>query len=490
MNTRIPRWTYAALLLGAAFTRGGAQPLTLRGAVAQALLRNERIRQYEERLRQKDCQNLEAWGNFLPTVSITASATHLNDPLEIDLAPLRQAMISLQSANQAEFANAYNRMAGGAGLTAAQRAAVTATAAAALNNALPPFVETLKEQDYRTATVTAVQPLFLGGKLIAAKRYASAEQSAASIELDRMRHEVIQEVTTQYLGVVLLTGIVHARQNVLDGMRRHQHDAHRLQQEGLIAAHQALRADVAVAEAERNLQDDENRRDLALLALRNSIGLAEDLPVDVQDSLTFHPMPDRADSCLALALRDQPALRLIAEKRTAASQKFNAERAEFLPQVAAFGKYEMYPQYLSALEPRWAVGLQVSLNVFNGGRKYARLQAASHLEDEVDHIDADARRSVRLLVRKDFTDLRNARVRYTTLASNISLAEENLRLMNARFQTGLGTSLDVIDARLLLEKNEVERLQSLYDYYRSAVALATVTGAPERFVEQWNSQEN
>jgi outer membrane protein TolC len=83
----------------------------------------------------------------------------------------------------------------------------------------------------------------------------------------------------------------------------------------------------------------------------------------------------------------------------------------------------------------------------------------------------------------------NSRNRYFKLQTNRSLAAENFRLMDKRFQTGLGTSLDVIDAQLILEKDEVESKNSLFDYYRSMTELYTSTGCPEKVIEIWKSKE-
>jgi outer membrane protein TolC len=83
----------------------------------------------------------------------------------------------------------------------------------------------------------------------------------------------------------------------------------------------------------------------------------------------------------------------------------------------------------------------------------------------------------------------NSRNRYFKLQSNLHLANENLRLMSERFQTGLGTSLDVVDASLILEKDEVENKNSLYEYYHSMTDLFTAIGTPEKIIEIWNAKE-
>lgn len=69
------------------------QSIQLEDALDYALKNNPKIKQYEAKLNQKEYQNLEALGNFFPQINFNYSYTHLNDPIGIDLDPIRQAMI-------------------------------------------------------------------------------------------------------------------------------------------------------------------------------------------------------------------------------------------------------------------------------------------------------------------------------------------------------------------------------------------------------------
>ena len=465
-----------------------AEAITLSDAVHMALQNNYKIYQYKERLTQKSYENKAALGNFLPSFSIQAGYTHLNDPMTIDLNPIRSAMIQLQTGTQVELANISNVLQGQSPLTTEQRAALSAQYGAQLGALIPPFVEQLKDQNYYTATLTGVQPVFLGGKLIAAKKFASAEKKAAESELQKTKNEIMQDVISHYLSGILLQHIIQTRNDVLAGMQKHEHDAEKLFEQGLIARYHLLRAKVAVADAERNLFDDKNNKELALIALRNTIGLAAETPVSIFERLEYKPVADSLDFFLA-ASRNQPVLTMIGHKKVAASQKYTAERAEYLPHIAGFGKYEMYPEYLSALEPRWVVGVQASISLFNGFKKYNNLQKARHLKKEVEYMELDARQQVRLWVQKAYREMRNAEKRYQKLAATLELGEENVRLNQKRFQTGLGTSLEVIDAQLSLEKNKIESLVSLYDYYQALTDLYVATGQPEKMLTIWNDKE-
>ena len=199
-----------------------AQELTIKDALNIALNNNEKIKQYKEKLEQKEYEVLTAWGNFLPSVSLDGSYTHLNEQLEIDLSPIRSAMIQMQSGTQVELANIYNVLATGTQLTSVQKGSLLNKYLGDLNNLLPEFKQTLKKQDYYQAAFVGVQPLFLGGKLWAAKTFAESEREAAKIELQKIENEVTSEVFINCFNYMLVTQVVETRKNVLDGMKRHE----------------------------------------------------------------------------------------------------------------------------------------------------------------------------------------------------------------------------------------------------------------------------
>ncbi len=453
-----------------------AQSVHLEEALQTALRNNAQLKQAREKIRQKNYASRAAWGNFLPSVTLQGGYTHLNDPLQIDLNPIRQAMIQLHTRDQVGLANLQSLIVNHRPLSASELILAQQATYDALNKALPPFKETFKAQDYQTATLIGVQPLFLGGKLIAAKNYANDEQKAAQAEWLKTKNEVMRDVIRNYLTVAFLHQVVQTRQQVLQGMRQHQQQAQSLFKQGLIAKTDVLRAQVAVAEAERHLFDDRNKLQLAYLALKHSMGLPSDAPLFVADTLCYHPFTDSLETIRQKAQHFQPLLKLVAVKKDEARQKLLADASEFLPQVALFGKYEMYPQYLSSLEPRWAVGVNLQINLFKGFKKYNRFQASRHLHKQLEYLQDDVAQQIDLWVNKSYREMRNARERYFKLQANITLARENLKSQEKRFQTGLGTSLDVIDARLLLQKDRIERLKSLYDYYLSLTDLYVAQG--------------
>ena len=465
------------------------QELSLQDAINIALQKNNRIKQYEEKLSQKEFDDLSALGNFLPKIDLKASYTHLNDDLSLNLNPIRTAIIGMQAGTQTEIANLRNIITNGSPLSNETKTALNSQFQSNLGSLFPDLNMTFKEQNYLTGSFQVVQPLFLGGKLVAGKNFSKAELEASKSELRKVQNEVIVEVINNYLNVLLLDELVQTRVDVLNGIQKHSQQAERLLKEGVIANHDVLRAKVALAETEINLEDDKSKLRLARIAFNNSIGLDDNSEIILTDRLNPTSSNINRDSLLTLAYQTQPILQLLNHKQTAAAQKYNVARSSFLPQVAAFGKYEMYPQYLSVLEPRWAIGLQMNFSIFNGLKDYMELQSAQHLENEVKYMQADMHKKITLWINKAFLDVNNAQSRFNKLESALDLAKESLRLNERRFETGIGTSLEVIDAQLSLENIEIQRLVSLKNYYQSLSDLYLAAGTPLEILKVWNKAE-
>ena len=463
-----------------------AQNVSLSEAINLALEKNEKVQQYKSKLSAKEFENKAAWGNFLPSINLQGSYNHLDDNLKIDLSPIRSAMIQLSASSQTELSNIYNILGGNTAFTDVQKYSVYNQSINILENAIPSFVETLKRQDYNSAAFVATQPLFLGGKLVAAKKYASAEEKASAYELQKIENEIITEVSKSYFQNLLLKEIVVTRKKVLSGMKQHQQNANKLFEQGLIANYHLLRAEVAVAEAERNLTNDQNNLELAVISFKSLVGLEDNEIINFTDSLKFNELADTLNQYLTEAEINQPIIKMIEQKKISAEQNYNVARSEFLPQVAAFGKYELYPEYLSALEPRWAVGVQAKFNLFNGFKDYLKLQSASAIEEEVDHIQKGTVKNINLWINKSYRDVKNSADEFTKLISTLKLAEENYRQNSKRFNSGMGTSIEVIDARLALEKIEIDRSIALFNYYSAIADLENASGKSIELLKIWN----
>ena len=449
--------------------------ISLNSAVDSAMKNNSRVRQYRQAVLEKEMLKKASVGNYFPSIDLLGGYTYFSKNSEINMETVKESVDDVAGKYGAVIAKEmglsdeaqeviYNKIVNGLGK-------------------LPAYNIVVDQQNYPNLNIVATQPIFMGGKIRAGKRFATAELDYASAELSKTENEITKETIERYFGVVLLQQVVKVRQKVVEGMKHHERDAERAIEIGVIPSHELLRAKVAVANAERDLIDDQNKLELARLGLKYSIGLPKDIDVTVTDSLVFKLVSGELDNLKKTAEAQQPVFKMIDQKRLMVEQKHSLEMSEFLPQIAAWGQYNAFNTNYPVTLPPFMVGVQAHINLFHGVQKFNKLKSTKYLAQQVEMADKYVHEQVNLWVDKSWREMINKRERYLKMEPTVELAKKNLEINEKRFKEGLSKSIDVIDARLLYEGAEVERLKSLYDYYIALSNLYLATGNAQKAVE-------
>ncbi len=452
--------------------------LSLKNAVDSALMNNTKIKQYKQALLQKEQLGKAASGNFFPSIDVVGGYTYFSKNPEINMSQVKASVDDMfgkygvviakeLDLSQEDQQVIYDKIVGGLGK-------------------LPAYNITIDQQNYPNLNITALQPIFMGGKIIAGKRFADAEYTSASYDLQQVQNQIIKETIIRYFGVVLLKEVIETRKEVLKGMQKHEIQAKKAIEIGVIPAHELLRAQVAVANAQRDLSDDENKLDLTKLALKTSLGLNPEISINTTDKLKYKIASINLNDLQTQARADQPLFGIIEQKRVMVDQKHALDMSEFMPQVAAWGQYGFFRDEYAVIMPPAMIGIQARINIFHGLSKFNKLKATNYLLEEVSKADQYAHEQISLLVESSYRSVLNSQQRYLKMKPTVELARKNYEINSKRFSEGLAKSIDVIDSQLLYEGVEVERLKSLYEYYIALSELYVATGNPEKVVELLN----
>jgi len=426
------------------------EPLSFADAMARLESNSHVLEAARFELSQARAELDQARGRRLPTVNLEGRATRLDSPLDVGLSDL----------------------------------------APTLGGLLPPGLgpiryEIQSEQFYKLA-VQARMPLYTGGRIGAGIAAGEAGAEASEAALAATRGQLHELLVQRYFGLVLAEQAVAVRAATVAGLSRHVADATRLEEEGLIARAERLRANVALAEAERELASARERGVLAGAALAALLGVA-DAP---RPSSPIPPPPESPalPGLIDQAQRANPTLAEVRSRQAQADAAVRAERGSFLPTLGAFGRRELYTGDLTLLDPDWAVGLVAEWTLFDGFQRRARVDQAAARSDRLAALRADAERQIELLVRQRHEQLVTARARLDSFSATRELAEESLRVQQRAFEEGLASSLDVIDAELALSRVRLGELEARLQAWSALAGLYAASGQsallPERIEAQ------
>ncbi len=441
----IPLWLALTVALGPSSLVRAQTPLTFRDALGLAREHNQQLRASDAQVERFRADRAAERSLYFPTVSAIGGYLHMDDRLFVDLNDLRPLLSALNPAVP-----------------------------------IPPLTATVLENDPYRASLAARWTVFAGGRILAANRAAQAAVTAAEQEHRGAEAGIITELVDRYFKRRLAAEVLEVRRRALETFSHHLDDAHRLKAAGQIARTDELRAEVAHAEADRELKKAARDVDLASVALRSTLGGEMDaLPTT---PLTLITGLGPRVTFTATADSGNPTLGRLAALREQAHQGVRAARGELFPSVSVFGTAELIEQGLnSTADPKWVVGVGARWELFDGLGRLNRLHAAQHQERAVGFEHEHARDEVATLVQQRYDEYQSALEQYQSLETTVALAEESLRAERKAYEAAVGTSLDVVDAQLSLSRAQVDRLNALYELDLALARLLEASGQSDRF---------
>ncbi|HOQ48585.1 MAG TPA: TolC family protein [Candidatus Kapabacteria bacterium] len=464
------------------FNNANAQ-LTLKEAINRSISTNKGIEAAKKNVEAKTNNVQSAYGRYLPNINFDITYNYIDRDIVIDLSPIRSAMISLQANNQVGFSNLEALLKTGAPLTAEQQQAIKQGATEKLNNSIPEFEKTLKERAFPKATFTINQPIFTGGKISAGVDASRAQKELELKKLDAETAEIVSQVINAYINVLIAEENLQVRYDALKTIEKHNERAQGMLKQGLIAPHDKLRADVALSEAKRNVFEAEEKLKIAKIALSSLLNNNE--ISQLAEKIQYKTVEQNAEYFIEIAKNNNPLLEQIRYGAKALDAKAKAEMANYFPTIYGFGMYDVFDHYRSAIDPKWAVGIGASFTIFNGMRRTNDYQAAKAESESYNALAAEIERKIELGVRNYYMEMKLAENSYLMLEDAIQQATENLRLNEKRYETGLGTSIEVLDAELSLEAIKLNRNNALKDDYSNLVQICKIINNNDYFLNIW-----
>ncbi|HWV39309.1 MAG TPA: TolC family protein [Vulgatibacter sp.] len=153
------------------------------------------------------------------------------------------------------------------------------------------------------------------------------------------------------------------------------------------------------------------------------------------------------------------------EQRIRSSEYFvRSNRAGWFPTLGITGGIDALGPAFDDLDgPAWKAGVTLTWQLFQGG---ATLAAVRQAEASVDGLRAERdalAQQVRFELEQSLAAIQSALAAREAADETLASAREQLRLAEGRYETGLGSLLELADAELALQQAEGARVQAEYD---------------------------
>lgn len=431
---------FCAIVTGPMTSAHAARDLTLAQALELASQHSPVLKASHQDVQAAEAQRTIASSAYLPKVDVLETFTNTNNPTQVFGILL----------NQARFTQAGFDIAN-------------------LNQ--PKSVE-----NYRFA-LTMVQPVYNGGRERLGVAIAEIGQAASEEGAESIRQRVLFTVTRTYYDLVLAKAILTVARETVQIAESNAKQIQSRYQGGTTVKSDLLQAEVRLAVLREEAIRAEQAVRVAGIALRHAIGL--DDPVDTSETLSVGEARARVlETAITNALESRPDYRMLAAELRKANVGIQLAKSAFLPTLNLQTSYELNntaPFSPNGSNNYVALGV-LSMNLFNGLGDAAQVRKARAQEEKARELLAAKRREIEVEVVEAYYGLAAARERIAVSESAVAQAEENLRIVKNRYNSGIAPVIDLLTAELVLNQAKQNRMRALYDERLGRARLELVTG--------------
>jgi len=337
----------------------------------------------------------------------------------------------------------------------------TVTGGSALGSPVVVAVPLGFRETYRTA-LSLSQVIFSSGSLSASLRAAELNLSAAAADETRTRQAVLNSVQVSYFTAQRAFGRLRVAEENLEISREHLKRVEAFFQAGFVAINEVLRVQVSIAQAEQEKINAENAGKNALAGLQRAVGSPVSRITD--ERRESPPKLELEGDRISTALKMRPELAGLTAARKAAEETARAYAGRSWPQVLLQGEVSRIEDQFPPMEDdEWSVALVMQWRLYDHGEIKSRVNETKALARELLHRYRDLENQVVQDVTVASSDLESALARMIVAREQVAKAREDYRIAMLRYETQVGTNLDVLDARASLVTALNSLVDSVYD---------------------------
>jgi outer membrane protein len=328
----------------------------------------------------------------------------------------------------------------------------------------------------RTAAVTVTQPVFRGGRTVAATGLANANIKAGQAELWDTEQATLLDAVTAYMDVMRDRAVVDLNLNNQRVLQR-QLEATR----DRFSVGELTRTDVAQSEsrmerAKAGVITAQGQLATSQARFARIIGRA---PSDVMEPPpALSDLPATREDAITAAKAVNPQYIAAQFRMQSAKQQVDLTRGEELPEINLQGQ----------AASRWdssrdgdqvddvSVLAQLSFPFYQGGAVMARTRAAKQTASQRQLEVAAAERNVSEQAGRSFDDLQTARANIEAFNASLRAAEVALDGVRQEQEVGSRTILDVLDAEQELLDTKVSLVRAQRDQVVAAYTVLSAIG--------------
>lgn len=342
---------------------------------------------------------------------------------------------------------------------------------------MPSVAAELNLNNTYTGGVQIEQPLFLGGKLFAARKMAQTGLSIAGLNKEKTESDIRFETEKAYWNVVKAKELQKVSQQFLQTVDELYRTVENYYNTGMASQNELLKVKVKINEAKLSLKRSENSVRLAKMSLCHLMGMPISKDIDVINNLSDIEAVDTNIH----SVENRLEYKILSENIQLKNQEIKAVRSDFLPRVGLVAGYN----YMNGVKLNgtklisddvFAVMVSVKVPLFHWGEGMRKVKSAQ-IEKQMAIVQRDEfTEKMQLEVSQALNMLNESELEIKLTESAFNEATESLRESRKNYETGMETLVNYMDTQSIWQKSWAEFVSAKINYQIAKANYFKTTG--------------
>lgn len=253
--------------------------------------------------------------------------------------------------------------------------------------------------------------------------------------------------------------------------------------QGIVAEYDVITADVRLKSLIPGILQSENMMKIAELQLKMLMGVDGEMPLKVIGTLDeYEQTMFNAIIPADTSLTNNSDLKQFDLQAEQAHNAYEMQKLQFSPTLVTSFNWTYMSQNndFRFREYRWdpysMLGVTLQIPIFNGGQRYNNVKQSKIQLWQLSEQRKDIERGLKLSIKNSY-DLINKNIEQVMATqSSVGQARKGHEITLKRYETGMGTIVDVNAAALAVLNAELQYRNAIYDYLAAKADLEKVLG--------------
>ena len=304
---------------------------------------------------------------------------------------------------------------------------------------------------------------------------AKSNKVASKYSLEAARYDLVYETKVKYISYLKSLKNIETLDNAYKLLQKQYKDSENRFEQGLLARNDLLQVNAQMLQAKQNLARAKADSKVAWYSLKNILGgsLAKSEKIEDLNKNEVFAFDYKEEEIFSRS--EIKALKKTVE--VLLSQKNANAYGTALPSVSLNLAHTKYGQDASlnsdelAFDDQSTATVNVKWNLYNGGADKAQTIILRKKSLQIKEDLEELKLNIKLQYENAVEEFEVSKLNYETAKISLEHSKENYKIVNNRFNEGLSTSTDLINANFLLTQAKQSFDNAFYDRFLAKASL-------------------